>query len=77
MTTILVTTLNNTYILEQNDAGEHRIIASTHPVYGNKDNEKSVIGAKCDPPVVGRVFEAYRTQYRADWHSSAVQEIIR
>ena len=77
MTTIQVTTLNNTYMLEQNDAGEHRIIASTHPVYGNKDNEKSVIGAKCDPPVVGRFFAAYRTRYPVGWHSSTVQEIMR
>jgi hypothetical protein len=51
MTTIEVKTLNNWYTLEQDDAGDHRIIDTTNQYFRD-----AFVGLKCTAPVVGQML---------------------
>jgi hypothetical protein len=69
MTKITVKTLNNEYVLEQDDAGNHKIVSSTHPRFGTE-----WAGLECSAPEVGRPV---RVSNGRGGHTSTVKEIIR
>lgn len=67
MTKVTVKTLNNTYVLEQDDAGKHKVVETT-----NDEFRSTFVGFDCTGPVVGQVVFIHNGR---GGHTSNVTEI--